>query len=95
MKINEIILAPVLTEKVTNLAKNNVYVFKVNKAANKFQVKEVLEKLYQIKIDKIRIQVRKGKNKKVGKRRISKKLPDVKIAYVSVIEGKIDLFPQS
>ncbi len=95
MKINEVILAPVLTEKVTNLTKNKVYVFKVNKAANKFQVKEVLEKIYRIKVGKIRMQIRKGKNKRVGKRRLSKKLPDEKIAYVSVIEGKIDLFPQS
>ncbi|MFN4212561.1 MAG: 50S ribosomal protein L23 [Microgenomates group bacterium] len=95
MKLNEIILAPILTEKTTKLAKNKVYVFKVNRLANKFQIKEVLEKLYPVKVGKVRIQVQKGQRKKVGKRRVIKKLPKEKIAYVSLVKGKIDFFPQS
>lgn len=92
MKLNEVILSPVLTEKSTNLGKKGVYVFKVNNKANKYQVKEVLEKLYQVKVGKIRIHVCKGKRKKIG-RRLIKKLTSEKIAYVSLVEGKIDLFP--
>lgn len=96
MKINEILLAPVLTEKTTNLAKKKVYAFKVNKKVNKFQIKEVIEKLYQVKVGKVRIHVRKGEEIKVDRRRSKrKKLPNEKIAYVSLSEGKIDLFPQT
>ena len=39
----EIIKAPVITEKTSNLANENVYVFKVDKKANKTQIKQVIE----------------------------------------------------
>lgn len=95
MKLNEVILTPILTEKTIALAKNKIYVFLVNKAANKYKVKEALEKLYSVKVGEVRIQVKKGERKRVGRNRILKKLPNKKIAYISLIEGKIDLFPQS
>jgi large subunit ribosomal protein L23 len=95
MKINEVIIAPVLTEKATNLAKGKLYPFKVNKNANKFQIKTALENLYQIKVGEIRVKIQKGKKKRVGKKLLAKRTSDVKIAYVSLVEGKIDLFPQT
>ena len=45
MKIDEILIKPMLTEKGTNLAKNKVYMFEVNLKANKHKVKQALEKL--------------------------------------------------
>ncbi len=94
MKIEQVIIGPVLTEKATNLAIGKVYMFKVHKDATKHKVKGALETLYQVKISKITISNRKGKARKVGKRMVIKNLPDKKIAYVVVSEGKIDLFPQ-
>ena len=38
--------------------------------------------------------LRKGKEKKVGKKGLFKKTADRKIAFIKLIEGKIDLFPQ-
>ena len=38
--------------------------------------------------------IRKGKAKKTGKKMRIKKMADRKIAFVKLIEGKIDLFPQ-
>ncbi len=95
MKLNEVILSPILTEKTIALAKNKTYVFLVNKSANKFKLKAALEKLYPVKVGKVRIQVEKGERKKVGRNRLLKKMPSKKIAYISLVEGKIDLFPQS
>lgn len=95
MKINEVLIKPVLTEKATNLAKNMTYMFEVDMRTNKHKVKTVLEKLYKVKVGAIRIMVRKGKEKRVGKRSTTKKLSDKKIALVSIKEGKIDLFPQT
>lgn len=94
MKIEEVILRPILTEKATNLAAHKVYAFQVHKKATKHTVKATLEKLYQVKIGKVSIVVRKGKTRRTGRRMRPKVLPDKKIAYVKVIEGKIDLFPQ-
>lgn len=95
MRINDVIIAPVLTEKATNLVKDQVYMFEVHQKATKYQIKEVLEKLYSVKISNIRTMVRKGKMRRIGKKMISKKLTDKKIAFVKVIKGKIDIFPQS
>jgi len=94
MLINKILVKPILTEKATNLVQNNVYMFEVDKKANKHQVKQALEKLYKVKTGEVKIMIRKGKEKKVGKKGLLKKSSDRKIAFVRLIEGKIDLFPQ-
>ncbi|MDO8741899.1 MAG: 50S ribosomal protein L23 [Candidatus Roizmanbacteria bacterium] len=94
MLINEVLIKPILTEKATNLVQNQVYMFEVDKRANKFQVKQALEKLYKVKAGEIKIMIRKGKEKKTGKKMIIKKMADRKIAFIKLIEGKIDLFPQ-
>ncbi|MGB9707448.1 MAG: 50S ribosomal protein L23 [Microgenomates group bacterium] len=95
MEINEILIEPILTEKSTNLAKENIYVIKVNKKANKFQIKEAIEKLYKVKVAKVMIKNIKGKTKKVGRRRIEKKLPAVKIAYIKLKEGSLQFLPKA
>lgn len=94
MLINKILIKPILTEKATNLVQNNVYMFEVDKKANKHQVKQALEKLYKVKTGEVKIMIRKGKEKKVGKKGLLKKSSDRKIAFVRLVEGKIDLFPQ-
>lgn len=94
MLINEVLIKPILTEKATNLVQNQVYMLEVDKRANKFQIKQALEKLYKVKTGAVKIMVRKGKAKKTGKKMRIKKMADRKIALVKLIEGKIDLFPQ-
>jgi len=95
MKINEVIIRPVLTEKATNQTKGKMYMFEVKMQASKHQVKTTLEQLYKVSIGKVRVMVRKGKERRVGKRMKSKKLSDTKIAYVEIKEGTIDLFPKT
>lgn len=95
MKIEDVVLGPVLTEKATNLASGKVYMFLIHKDATKYKVKNALEKLYQVKISQISVMTRKGKKRRTGRRMMSKTLPGKKIAYVKVAEGKIDLFPQT
>ena len=93
--MKRILLAPQLTEKATNLTKDKVYTFTVSKMATKNQVKEELQKMYKVKVEKVRIFTKKGKEKRVGRRMATRKLPDTKIARVTIKEGKIDLFPQA
>ena len=45
-----IILAPVITEKSEALKSNNVYVFKVAKKANKTQIKNEIEKQFNVRV---------------------------------------------
>ena len=94
MIINKVLIKPILTEKATNLVQNQVYMFEVDKKANKFQIKQALEKLYKVKTGEVKIMIRKGKEKKAGKKMQIKRMADRKIAFIKLIEGKIDLFPQ-
>ena len=77
------------------MSAGQVYAFKVSKEVNKNQVKVAVEKMFNVEVSRIRINIRKGKEKKVGRKMIIKKLPDTKIAFVTVTKGTIDLFPQS
>lgn len=95
MKIESVIIKPVLTEKATQAATGKIYTFEVGKKANKNQVKEVLQKVYNVKVSDVRIAIRKGKNKHVGRKNIVKKEADRKIAVVRVSEGTINVFPQA
>jgi len=94
MLLNKILIKPILTEKATNLVQNNVYMFEVDKDANKHQIKQALEKLFKVKTGEVKVMIRKGKEKKVGKKGLLKKDASRKIAFVKLKEGKIDLFPQ-
>lgn len=95
MKINAIIYNPVVTEKTTRLAQTNVYAFEVNRNANKFQIAKTIAKMYGVEVGSVRMMTRKGKEKRVGRKMITKQLPDKKIALIQVTKGTIDLFPQA
>ena len=50
----DIILAPIITEKSTAIAEGgNKFVFKVRNDANKVQIKQAIEKIYNVKVLKV------------------------------------------
>ena len=53
MHITEIIKKPVSTEKARNIMENNEYVFIVDKRANKIQIREAVEKLFNVKVESV------------------------------------------
>lgn len=59
----DIILSPVFTEKMTNIADIAKYAFKVDPRANKKDVKEAVEAIFSTKVDNVNILNRKPKNK--------------------------------
>lgn len=95
MKINEVIIKAMLTEKATKLAGDKIYMFQVATKANKLQIKHVIEKTYAVKVSEVHITNRKGKQKRAGRKMIKRRLPTRKIALVTVREGKINLFPEA
>ena len=62
----EIILAPVITEKSNNSMQEGKYTFKVNKNATKVEIANAVEKLFEVKVLKVNTMSVKGKNKRVG-----------------------------
>ena len=63
----EIILAPVITEKSNDDVQFGKYTFKVNKKATKVDVKRAVEKLFEVKVLKVNTIIVKGKEKRVGR----------------------------
>jgi large subunit ribosomal protein L23 len=86
----DIIVAPLITEKATNASEHNKVVFKVAMRATKPQIKEAVEKLFDVKVKSVNTLVRPGKWK-VFRNRIGQQ-SDVKRAIVTLEEGhKIDV----
>ena len=63
-KLFDVILSPVITEKATALSEHNKVVFKVAKTATKPQIKQAVEKLFDVKVESVNTLVRKGKVKR-------------------------------
>ncbi len=74
----QVILRPLITEKATHLSeRHNAYTFEVNSKANKTEIKEAVEALFNVKVADVRTQNRRGKLRryrlKVGRMRNWKK----------------------
>lgn len=82
MLAEEIILAPVVTEKSNDELQAGKYTFKVNKKATKIEIKNVVEKLFEVKVLKVNTMTVKGKEKRVG--RYTGKTSDWKKAIVTI-----------
>ena len=63
----EIIKAPVITEKTNNLASANVYVFKVDKSANKTEIKQAIENKWNVKVLSVNTTNTQARKRRVGK----------------------------
>jgi large subunit ribosomal protein L23 len=81
----DVILSPVITEKATTASEHGQVVFKVAPGATKPQIKEAVEKLFDVKVKSFNTNIRKGKIKAV-KGRIGEQSA-VKRAVVTLEEG--------
>ena len=60
----QISITPIVTEKATKLSeKLNRYTFRVSPDANKYQIKQLVEQLYGVKVINVNTLVVRGKNK--------------------------------
>lgn len=96
MKVSEILIKPVLTEKANALQeKRNIYAFRVARKANKLEIKKAVESFYSVTVNEVRTTVvpskAKARSTKAGI--ITGRKPGYKKAYVVVAEGEsIDLY---
>jgi large subunit ribosomal protein L23 len=88
--IDKFLKSPWVTEKATDLAKQNKYIFKVDKRANKIKVKRAIEKMYDVQVIGVNIINIHPKPRRLG-RTIGLK-PGFKKAIVAIAEGdKIEI----
>ena len=82
MKPEDIIIAPVITEKSNDELQAGKYTFKVNKKATKIDIRNAVEKLFEVKVLNVNTISVRGKEKRMGK--TSGKTSDWKKAIVTI-----------
>ncbi len=92
MSLHDIIVRPLVTEKSVKLNEtNNVVVFEVKTKANKTEVKQAVEAIFKVKVEKVNIVNVHPKEKRMG--RYVGKTKATRKAYVKLAgDNKIDVF---
>ena len=63
----DVIIKPVISEKSMDDTKERKYTFKVSKDANKTQVKQAIEEIFGVEVEKVNIMNCRGKLKRMGR----------------------------
>jgi large subunit ribosomal protein L23 len=96
MKLSEVLIKPILTEKANaQQEKLRRYAFRVNRKANKLEIKKAVESFYGINVIDVNTVVVPGKNKTRATKAgfIQGRKPAYKKALVTIAEGEtIDLY---
>lgn len=87
-RLYSVILSPHVSEKSANLGENNnQYAFKVARNASKPEIKEAVEKIFNVVVEELQVLNVKGKTKRSGRGKIRRR-SDWKKAYVRLAEGQ-------
>lgn len=62
----QVIKRPIVSEKTTKLSEGRKYTFEVDRRANKIQIKQAVEELFGVKVEKVNVINGVAKAKKVG-----------------------------
>jgi large subunit ribosomal protein L23 len=88
---NQVLLAPVVSEKSYSLITDRKYTFKVHEDAHKTQIRQAVEELFDVKVERVNIVKVQSKPKRRGM--IKGRRPGWKKAIVQLKEGhEIEIF---
>jgi len=91
----QIRVRPLITEKTSRLIKTNWYTFAAPVSKTKNQLEDLIKKTFNVSVLAIKTTVIKGKTRRSGKSRKTRRLSDWKKVMIKIKEGeKIDLFDQ-
>ncbi len=89
--LHQILRKPLITEKSSMMKEvGETVAFEVAMRANKIEIKQAIEKAFNVKVKDVRTMIVAGKTKRFG-RNVGKR-SNVKKAYVTLSEGTIDFF---
>lgn len=95
MRLNEVIIKPIVTEKSMQLAGIGQYVFEVALSASDGQVIREIKSLYNVDATQVRSSILPGKKRRIAKTQRFKKTSKRKKVMVTLKEGqKLDLMPK-
>ncbi len=91
MHLYEVLRRPLITEKSTTLQAEGKYAFEVAREANKRQIKQAVEKAFNVEVAEVNVITMPGKRRRLGRRELP--VHPWKKAIVSLKPGsKIELF---
>ncbi|MGB5684766.1 MAG: 50S ribosomal protein L23 [Candidatus Electrothrix sp.] len=92
--LHNIVKCPCLTEKSSRLQEaHGAIAFKVDPRANKIEIGQAVEQLFDVKVAAVRTTMVRGKKKRVGLKSVGR-TSDWKKAYITLSEGEIDFLAE-
>ncbi len=70
--LHQIIERPLITEKSVRLSQQGLYTFRCKTDANKIEIRQAIEKIYEVEIVRVNTLIMKGKTKRTGRGRPGK-----------------------
>jgi large subunit ribosomal protein L23 len=91
MQLYEVLKRPLITEKSTALQATGKYVFEVNKEANKYEIKNAVEKSFKVTVMAVNVITVPGETRRVGRNKVFRQ-PWKKAVITLKAGDKIELF---
>jgi large subunit ribosomal protein L23 len=86
-QLMNVLIAPHVTEKTSlGMQNNNQYTFRVRRDANKTDIRQAVELMFDVKVKAVQVLNEPGKTRRFGK--LMGRTQDWKKAYVSLAEGQ-------
>jgi large subunit ribosomal protein L23 len=87
MNVYQVLKRPILTEKSDYQRDDNQYVFEVDRQANKLQIKEAIEAIFDVEVLAVNTMIMKPKRRRLGRKVITTR-PAWKRAVVTLAPGE-------
>ena len=87
MNVYQVLKRPILTEKSDYQRDDTQYVFEVDRRANKHQIREAIEVLFDVRVDSVNTMMMKPKRRRLGRKMIVTR-PAWKKAVVTLAPGE-------
>lgn len=93
MRLSNEIKKLILTEKTEKLKSSNIYTFKVDDSLNKFSIANLIEKLFQVEVIKVRTAVMPSKRRRIMSKNPKRFPQEIRVgrfkkAYVQIKDGQ-------
>ena len=88
--VSDRIIKPLITEKTQVMNQDECYVFEVNPKSTKNEIKDAIQKFFDVKVKDIRTSIKPGKKVLRGGRPVGKRSKQKK-AFITLKEGKIEI----
>ncbi len=93
MDHRQVVIKPIVSEKSYGLLDQGVYTFEVHTDANKIQIRQAVESIFNVQVDRVNTLNRQGKRKRNRKKMTFGQRPNTKRAIITLKgDDRIDLF---